>query len=158
MRALAGPAMLLVIAGGFMYSRMTSGDEAPSREFTGLEFAGADRDHTGSCYSLSTVLIANRGTSGAVRTWTAPREDAWTLMLEAVLQEHGGPLRWFQELTFEKHEDQVRLVQVEASENFDTDLKYNIDGLLEAPKAFRSTPIDRCLTPGATGYLFVQRH
>jgi hypothetical protein len=150
--------MLLVIAGGFMFYRLSSSDAAPPLEFTELEFAGGDNEHTGSCYSLNTVLIANRGKGGPVRTWTAPRDDAWTLMLEAVVQEHGGPVRWFQKLTFEKHDEQVRLVHVEASENFDTGLKYNIDGLLEAPKAFRSTPIDRCLTPGATGYLFVQRH
>lgn len=157
MRALAGPAMLLVIVGGFAISRMTSTEDAPTREFTELEFAGADDDHSGSCYSLSTVLIANRTNNNASRTWTKPRDDAWTLTLDAVVQGHGGPVRWFQEFTFEKHAEQVRLVHVEASENLDSGLKHNIDELLEAPKTLRSTPVDRCLAPGATGYRFVPR-
>ena len=157
MRALAGPAMLLVIVGGFAIFRMTSAEETPSREFTGLEFAGADEGHTGSCYSLSTVLIANRAYNDASRTWTKPRDDAWTLMLDAVVQGNGGPVRWFQKFTFEKHDDQVRLVRVEASEDLNTGLKHNTDELLEAPQTLRSTPVDRCLAPGATGYLFTPR-
>jgi len=157
MRALAGPATLLVIVGGFAIFRMTSTEEAPSRDFTELEFAGADGDHTGSCYSLSTVLIANRAYNDASRTWTSPRDDAWTLMLDAVVQGNGGPVRWFRKFTFEKHAEQVRLVHVEASENFDTRLGHSIDELLEAPRARRSTPVDRCLQPGATGYLFAPR-
>lgn len=157
MRALAGPAMLLVIVGGFAIFRMSATEEAPSREFTELEFAGADDAHTGSCYSLSTVLIANRAYGNASRTWTKPRDDAWTLMLDAVVQGNGGPVRLFQKLTFEKHADRVRLVRVEASENLDSGLKHNIDELLEAPKTLRSTPVDRCLAAGATGYLFTPR-
>lgn len=157
MRALAGPATLLVIVGGFAIYRMTSTDDTPSREFTALEFAGADDEHTGSCYSLSTVLIANRAYNNASRTWTKPREDVWTLMLDAVVQGNGGPVRWFQKFTFEKHAEQVRLVRVEASRDLDTGLKHNIDELLEAPAALRSTPVDRCLAPDATGYLFTPR-
>ena len=149
--------MLLVMVGGFLIFRLASKEEAPSRKFTELEFAGADADHTGSCYSLSTVLIANRAYENASRTWTAPRDDAWTLTVDAVVQGHGGPVRWFQKLTFEKNAEQARLVQVEASENIDTSLKHNIDELLAAPRSLRSTPVDRCLQPGAKGYLFVQR-
>jgi hypothetical protein len=157
MRPLAGPALLLVMVGGFLIFRLSSTEEGPAREFTELEFAGADEDHTGSCYSLSTVLIANRPYSNAVRTWTAPRDDAWTLMLDDVVQGYSGPVRMFRELTFEKHGGQARLVSVEASENVDTSLKHNIDELLEAPTTLRSTPVDRCQKPGATGYLFVPR-
>ena len=71
MRALAGPAMLLVMVGGFAIYRGMAKDDAPSRDFLELEFAGADAGHTGSCYSLSTVLIANGVFGGAARTWTA---------------------------------------------------------------------------------------
>ena len=81
MRALAGPAMLLVIVGGFLTVRYMTRDDGPSRDFTELEFAD-------SCYSLSTVLIANRFLSGASRTWTAPRDDAWTLKLDDIVSGH----------------------------------------------------------------------
>jgi len=155
MRPLAGPAMLLVIAGAFLVHRLTSKEEAPSRDFTELEFAGADEAHTGSCYSLSTVVIANRAYSKAVRTWSSPRKDAWTLALDDIVQGPAGPIQLSQKFTFEKHGDQARLVSVEASENLPTDLKLNIDELLEKPRSMQSTPIERCLQPGATGYLFV---
>ena len=40
MRALAGPAMILVMAVGFVVYRMSSEEEVPSRDFLELEFAG----------------------------------------------------------------------------------------------------------------------
>jgi hypothetical protein len=150
MRALAGPAMLLVIAGGFLAVRYTSGDQGPSRDFSELEFAD-------SCYSLSTVLIANRFLSGASRTWTSTRDDAWTLKLDDVVQGQGGPIRMYQKFTFEKYGDQVRLVGMEASEGLDTDVEHNVDTLLEVPNERHSTPVERCKKPGATGYHFVPR-
>jgi hypothetical protein len=150
MRALAGPAMLLVIVGGYLAARYTSRDDSPSRDFTELEFAD-------SCYSLSSVLIANRLMSNASRTWTAPRKDAWTLKLDDIVQGNAGPARLFQRFTFEKYGDQVRLVAMEASEGMDADLAHNIDALLELPNERHSTPVDRCLAPGATGYHFVPK-
>lgn len=150
MRALAGPAMLLVIVGGFLAVRYTSKDEGPSRAFTALEFAD-------SCYSLETVLVANRFLSGASRTWTAPREDAWTLKLDDIIQGTGGPMRLFQKFTFEKYGDQVRLVAMEASEGLDTDVAHNVDALLSEPNDRHSTPVERCQRPGATGYHFVPK-
>jgi len=47
MRALAGPAMMLVIAGGYLVYHLSSKEDAPSRDFTELEFAGDDYKHTG---------------------------------------------------------------------------------------------------------------
>jgi hypothetical protein len=156
MRALAGPAMMLVLVGGFLVFRLTSKDEAPSRDFTSLEFAGADADHTGSCYSLDTVLITNRE-GDALRTWTSPRDDAWTLKIENVVSGYSGPVRIFQTYTFEKHGERVRLTSMDASEGHPTDLSQNIDMLLDGPHARRSTPVDRCLEPGASGYRFTPR-
>jgi hypothetical protein len=150
MRALAGPAMLLVIVGGFLAVRYTSRDEGPSRQFTGLEFAD-------SCYSLDTVLVTNRFFNGSSRTWTSPRDDAWTLKLDDVVAGPGGPVRVYQKFTFEKYGDQVRLVSVEASKGMNTDLVHNIDELLEEPNGLRSTPIDRCKAPGASGYHFAPK-
>ena len=150
MRALAGPAMLLVLVGGFVAVRYTTRDEGPPRNFTELEFAD-------SCYSLGTVLIANRFLSGASRTWTAPRDDAWTLKLDDIVQGNGGPARMFQKFTFEKYGDQVRLVAMETSEGLDNDVEHNVDALLEVPNERHSTPVERCLQPGATGYHFVRK-
>ena len=149
--------MMLVMVVGFVAYRLSSQDEAPPRDFLELEFAGADGAHTGSCYSLSTVLIAGRPQGDGTRTWTPAGEDAWTLLLDDVVQGNGGPVRMFQKFDFEKHGDLVRLVRVETSENLDPDLKRNIDELVSMPKARRSTPVDRCLEPGATGYLFVPK-
>ena len=150
MRSLAGPAMLLVIVGGFLSIRYMTKDDEPPRKFTDLEFAD-------SCYSLSTVLVANRFFSGAARTWTSPRDDAWTLKLDDVVQGNGGPVRVFQEFTFEKYDDQVRLVAMDASKGQKIDITHNIDVLLEIPNERHSTPIDRCLQPGAKGYHFVPK-
>jgi hypothetical protein len=157
MRALAGPVMLLVIIGGFGLHRLLSKPEAPSREFLDLELAGADGEHEGSCYSLSTVLVANALSSGAVREWKAPRENAWTLSLEEIHQDHRGPVLVFQRFTFEQREGEVHLVAVEASEGQPTELNAHLDNLLEAPNGLRSTPVDRCQQPGATGYGFRPR-
>jgi hypothetical protein len=150
MRALAGPAMLLVIVGGFLTVRYMSREDGPSRAFTELEFSD-------SCYSLSTVLIANRVLSGASRTWTAPRDDAWTLKLDDIVQGNGGPVRLFQKFTFEKYGDQIRLVAMEASDGLDADIAHNIDTLLEVPNERHSTPVERCQQPGAAGYHFVPK-
>ncbi len=49
----------------------------------------------------------------------------------------------------------MHLASVKASENLPTDLKTNVDALLESPRALRSTPVERCQKEGATGYLFV---
>jgi hypothetical protein len=103
------------------------------------------------------VLIANRMTGGTARTWTKPRDGAWSLMLDAVAQGNGGPVRIFQKFTFEKAGEQVQLVDVEAAEGMKTGIKENVDELLEMPNARHSTPVDRCLTPGAAGYQFVPR-
>ncbi len=148
--------MLLVMVGGFLVYRLTSKEDAPSRKFTALEFAGADADHTGSCYSLDTVLITNRE-GDAVRTWTSARDDVWTLKVENVIGGTGGPVHVFQEFTFEKVGEKVQLTSVDASEGYPTEVDRNIDMLLEAPKVRGSTPIDRCREPGATGYLFRPR-
>src|SRR3954466_10628706 len=104
MRALAGPAMLLVMIGTFAAYRLTGADDTPARNFTELELAAADSEHTGTCYSLSTVLIANGVNRNTVRTWSrADNDDEWKLMLEDVVQGPNGPARVFQEFTFARH-------------------------------------------------------
>lgn len=157
MKALAGPAMLLVIVGGFTIYKAMSKPTGPSRDFTELELAADDDDHTGTCYALSTVLIANGVFGDATRTWTAPDpddEDKWDLELEVVRQGGNGPERLYQTFTFEKFGEQVRLVEVDASEEFPTDVTENIDRLLQAPHHRKSTPVDRCLKDGGTGYQY----
>jgi hypothetical protein len=157
MRALAGPAMLLVVIGGFTIYKTMSKEDAPSREFTELELAADDEDHTGTCYSLSTVLIANGVFGGALRTWNAPdpdNEDRWTLELENVRHGRNGPEHQFQRFTFEKFGEQVRLVEVEGSAELPTDIAENIDRMLMAPHHRRSTATDRCREDGGIGYQY----
>jgi hypothetical protein len=149
--------MLLVVVGGFTIYKATSKDDAPSRHFAGLELAANDEDHSGTCYALSTLLIANGLFANAVHTWTAPdpdHENKWKLELERVEQGYNGPLRVFQNFTFEKSGEQVRLVSVEASDGIQTGLDWNIDQLIAAAHARGSTPVDRCLKDGGTGYKY----
>ena len=153
MKALAGPAMLLVLVGGFAVYRLGAKEDAPSREFTGLELAADEVG--GTCYALDTVLVSNGAFGKAVRTWSAPdedNEDKWTLLVEGVIQGRNGPERLFQKFTFERADRQVKLVEVEASEGLPSGVIDNIDRLLEAPHAFKATPVDRCLAADATGY------
>jgi hypothetical protein len=157
MRPLAGPAMMLVMAVGFVILRMSSKEESPPRDFLDLEFEGADFEQTGACYSLSTVLIATYPIGGEARTWTSEGDDRWTLLIDDVVRGNGGPVRAFQKLTFEKHENMARLVTVETTKGFDTDLDRNVEWLVRSAHGRRSTPIDRCLEPGAKGYLFTPR-
>lgn len=157
LKPFAGPAMLLIVVGGFAIHKITSKENAPTRKFTELELAANDADHTGTCYSLSTVLIAHGLFNKAVSTWSAPEkknEDKWTLELENVVQGYNGPSREFQKFTFEKVGEQVRLVAVDASKGRPTDLDANIDLLIEAAHDRRSTPVDRCASNGGMGYQY----
>jgi hypothetical protein len=149
--------MLLVMVGGYAIYRGASKEETPSRDFVELEFAGADAGQTGSCYSLSTVLIANGVFGGTTRTWKAAGDDSWILGVEAVTQSYNGPVHEFQNFTFEKSGRQVRLKSIEVSAGRPTAVAKNIDMLLEAPNARHSTPVERCLEPGATGYAYQAR-
>ena len=157
MRALAGPAMLLVLIGGYGAYRCSAAPATPPRAFLDLELAGADPDHTGSCYSLSTVVVANLAFSSVMATWQAAGEEAWTLSLEDVSQGIGGPTHVYQRFTFRENAEQVRLIAVAASEGQSTEVGANIDALLAAPNERRSTTVERCLEAGATGYRFKPR-
>jgi len=157
MKALAGPAMLLVMVGGFLLFRGCDDEQTPSREFADLEFAGADGDSTGSCYSLSTVLIANGIFGKMPRTWVSGSKNVWTLELEDIQQGYNGPVHDFRKFTFQKLGGQVRMISVDVAKGRPVDLKSNIDNLLQAPNDRHSTPVDRCLTQGETGYHYTQR-
>ena len=152
MRALAGPALLLVLVGGFGLYRFTAAPKSPPREFLELEFAGAD--DTGSCYSLDTVIVANLIFSSAMKEWKADGEDTWILSLEDVQNGGNGPVHVFQRFTFRAEDELAHLVYVEASKGQDTDVVANIDSLLQAPNERRSTPTQRCSHDGAEGYHF----
>ncbi|MBC8027306.1 MAG: hypothetical protein H7Y89_15035 [Steroidobacteraceae bacterium] len=155
MKGIAGPVMILVVLLGFFIYRASSGPDTPARSFTNLELAGADEDHTGSCYALSTVLIANGWWGDVPRHWESKRENVWIFVVEDVQQGFNGPVHVFQKFTFEKFGKTARLVWVEGSKGMDTDVDKTIDRLLQDPNARHSTPVDRCLEPGATGYRFV---
>jgi hypothetical protein len=154
MRALAGPAMLLVLVGGFGLYRLTSAPDSPSRDFLDLELAGADEEQTGACYSLSTVIVANTAFDTAALEWKPASDEGWTLSLDDLQHGTRGPTHVFQRFTFRQQGDQVHLVAVEASEGRNTQVNANIDALLVAPHERRSTPVDRCRGPGASGYQY----
>jgi hypothetical protein len=157
MRAIAGPVVALVIAGGFLLHRACTPQTSPGLEFTDLELAGADADNTGTCYSLATVLIANNIFGNAPRTWTRVDDDTWKLLLERIETGPDGNYRWFNEFTFHKVGTQVRLTAFDAAKGVEKDLKKNIDELLFAPNERKSTPVDRCAAEGSTGYLYVPK-
>lgn len=157
MRALAGPMFLLVVIGGFGLQRALSKPDTPPRDFMDLEFAGADKDHTGSCYSLSTVLVATTAFLDVTRTWKLNEDESWTLSLESVQQGYGGPMHMYQHFTFKEQDGLIRLTAVDAHKGANKDVNANIDSLLEGPHQRRSTPVDRCMVPGATGYQFKQK-
>jgi hypothetical protein len=149
--------MLLVVAAGFAWWRATASSAAPSREFTELELAAGDAASTGTCYSLSTVLIVNGALRDTARSWSAPsgsRGGEWTLLVENVRQGYNGPEREFRQFTFGRHGEQVQLITVDASKGHPTEVAATIDDLLQAPHARRSTPVDRCRQPNANGYQF----
>lgn len=154
MRALAGPALLLVVVGGFGLYRAMTKPSTPPHDFLDLEFAGADRLRTGSCYSLSTVLVATTAFLDVQRTWKLNDDDTWTLTLESVQNGQDGPVHVFQSFTFEQHDERVHLKSVSATKGVNTDVEDNIDALLEGPHDRRSTPIARCQAPDASGYQF----
>ena len=157
MKPYAGPLMLLVIVGGVLIYRATSADKSPPRDFTNAELAGPAPDNEGTCYSLSTVFIANNVFGGVPRTWTSPRKGAWTLTLETVGQGGGGPVREFQTWTFEQRGEQVRMVEADASDGYPKDIEESLNRLLQAPNARGSTPVDRCLKDGGTGYQYKKK-
>jgi hypothetical protein len=156
MRALAGPAFLLVMIGGYGLHRALSKPDTPPREFTELEFAGPVYTKKGSCYSLSTIIIANAAWSSATRSWTPRADGLWELTVEELQQGYGGPRHVFQKLTFQKRDQLVHLAAVDASEGLSRELNATIDSLLEAPNERHSTPVDRCRI-AADGYAFQPR-
>jgi len=155
MRALAGSALALTLALGFFAFRGGSKDDAPPREFTDLELSLAGEE--GSCYSLSTTLVANGIYGRAPRTWKKTDDGAWQLTVERVVQGFNGPTREFSTWTFERHGKSVELSKVEASPGMPQDPAASLKDLLDSPHTLRSTPVERCLESGATGYLFERK-
>jgi hypothetical protein len=155
MRAMAGPVMLLMVVLAFTGYRYLHKPDAPAREFTDLELSIPGQD--GSCYALSTVLVANGIFGGAPRTWKMVGDDEYQLTVERVIQGYGGPAREFSTWTFEKRGKAVELTAVEASQGQPQDPAASIGQLLQAPNARHSTPVERCLEPGASGYLFTRK-
>ncbi len=156
--------MLLVIVGGVALYRGMQKPEGPSRDFLALELAGADVDQTGSCYSMNTVLIANRAFSNATHEWTPAggeekdgEIDRWVLAVDDLVQGNHSPVHVFQRYTFERNDSQVRLVSVEASKGQSTEIKAHVDALLEAPNDIHSTPVERCADPAVSGYEFKRK-
>lgn len=157
MRAIAGPAMLLVIVVAFTGYKLMHKATEPSRKFTDLELASPSPGEPGSCYALGTVLVANGLFGQTPRTWKSAGDDAWTLNIERVIQDYNGPKRDYYTWTFEKHGNEVRMSKVEASAGHPQTVDKSLEELLAAPNARHSTPVERCTDPAATGYLFKRK-
>ncbi|HTU67905.1 MAG TPA: hypothetical protein VMF52_18295 [Steroidobacteraceae bacterium] len=157
MRAIAGPAMLLVVVLSFTGYKLLRKPDSPPRSFTDLELAGPAPDDAATCYALSTVLVANGVFGNVPRTWTAAGKDEWTLTIERVIDGRNGPERDYVAWTFEKHGATVRLTKAEGAPGRPQTVPAALDELLIAPNARHSTPVERCVPPGATGYLFKRK-
>lgn len=147
--------MLLLVVLAFTGYRMTHRPDAPSRDFMDLELSLPGEE--GSCYSLSTTLIANRLFGATSRTWQRAGDDAWRLTVERVIQGYGGPTREYSTWTFERHGKAVELTKVDASKDMPQEPAASLDALLDAPNSIHSTPVDRCREPGAAGYRFKRK-
>jgi len=147
--------MLLLVVLAFTGYRMMHKPDAPARDFTDLELSIPGEE--GSCYALSTVLVANGIFGNAPRTWKMTGDRAWQLTVERIVQGYGGPAREFSSWTFEKRGKSVELIAVEASQGQPQEPASSIEQLLSAPNARHSTPVARCLEPGASGYLFKRK-
>jgi hypothetical protein len=145
-------AVLMVLA--IVWSRSCGQTEdAPPREFTELELDAADAEATGTCYSLSTVLIANTYSGPRpVITWTKVSDSVWKRRGEGLNDANSGVQgAWWIEHTFERRDDRVILTDYESSDAREYTAQQVIDALLEAPIERRSTKVDRCIN-GGTGY------
>ena len=100
------------------------------------------------------MLVASTACLDVTRTWESGKDDAWTLTLESLQNRGKGPEHVYQKFSFEQRGDRVHLTSVDASKGVDTGIKANIDGLLEGPHARKSTPVERCAGPDASGYQF----
>jgi len=129
--------ILIAVACWMVFSQRHS--EAPPN-YTALEMATADVATTGSCYSLASVLHANRleaGASDLKILWTMRVRDEWHLRMER-------GRRW-REFWFTREGDFVVPIQYVVSENHDrTKLKDAVGNLLAAPALKDQPKVARC--------------
>ena len=155
MRALAGPAMLAVIVGGFFITKQCSAEKIPPRDFTALEFTGVDEsgtmlfaeydprrqspheridEHVGIAARRNVAAEARIGGAGIWR----PPAPVPHVDVRAVRRARASRLG--------------RRVEEPANT-----IQSNIDDLLDAPTSLRSTPVDRCGKNGGAGYRYKPR-
>jgi hypothetical protein len=154
MKFLPGLVVAVLIVFAIVWSRSCGQTEdAPPREFTELELGAADAEATGTCYSLSTVLIANVYSGPRpVITWTRVSDTVWKRRYEGVHDANSGLQgAWWIEHTFEQRDPKVVLTGYESSDAREYTSQQVLDSLLEAPIERRSTQVDRCIN-GGTGY------
>jgi hypothetical protein len=129
--------ILIAIACWMVFSERHS--EAPPN-YTALEMVTADAAADGSCYSLASVLRANRLDAGAADLkilWTMRVRDEWHLRME-----RGS--RW-REFWFMREGDFVVPIQYVVSEKRDpTTLKDAVGNLLAAPALLDQPRVARC--------------
>lgn len=150
MRPLAGPAAILVIVvGGVLFKYCAHSEPKPDREFMESEMTVADKDQTGTCYSVDVVLTANFALArGAVKSWTRLDDNRWTYKVEDVRSGPAGPVHAFLAITLLRNGNRVQPVAYESSEKDKPSVEQIMQALLQAPHQFHSTKIDRCKQAG----------
>jgi hypothetical protein len=154
MKFLPGLVVALIIGFGIVWSRgCGQTEDSPSREFTDLELVAADHQSTGTCYSLSTVLIATSfWQQRPVITWTRVNDTTWKHRAEGFADpQSGGQGTWWIDYTFEQRDQSVVITDYASSDSREYTPTQVIDALLEAPIDMKSTKVDRCLN-GGSGY------
>jgi hypothetical protein len=153
MRFIPGTVLAIVTALAFLAFRLFGSNETtPPRDLLELELTAADREHTGTCYSLSTVLIANTvGYSNATVSWHQVDSDTWTRRSEEMVQSTRGPTHIWQSITFQREQARIAPIAHDSAPEPVPPLGMAIDRLLQAPIERGSTRIQRCLD-GGTGY------
>jgi hypothetical protein len=152
MRFVPGTVLASVIVLAFLAYRLFGAtDTAPPRDFLELELLAADNEHTGTCYSLSTVLIANTiGYSNATVSWHRVVPDTWTRRSEEMVQSTRGPTHVWQSITFRRENERILPVAHDSAPDPGPTLVDAIDQLLHAPIERGSTRVQRCLAGGAS--------
>ncbi len=146
MRPLAGPAALLVIVvGGVLLKYCSHPEPKPDRDFMEAEMTAADKDQTGTCYSVDVVLTANFALArGAVKSWTKLDDNRWTYKVEDVQSGPAGPVHAFVAVTLLRDGNRVQPVAYETSDKEAPSVEDGVKALLQAPDHFHSTKVDRC--------------
>jgi hypothetical protein len=130
----------LVLIGVALWFVFAQRQSQPPAELAALELVRGDLNDTGSCFSLGSVLVANRldgSASDAGVVWTTRVRDEWTLRVQ-----RGESWRAY---TFVKEPGRVRPVRVAFSDDLpQVGVEKAVDELLVATENGSVPRVKRC--------------